>query len=71
MVGLDVLDFRESHVGIARRQSSEPSFGGTTARARRTAVIEVPSRGIMDGFYAVDCGVVSVIGVLCYVCLWM
>ena len=25
-------------------------------------VIELPSRGIMDGFYAVDCGVVSVIG---------
>jgi hypothetical protein len=25
--GVDVLEFRESHVGIARRQSSEPSFG--------------------------------------------
>lgn len=27
--GVDVLEFRESHVGIARRQSSEPSFRGT------------------------------------------
>ena len=39
------------------------------ARARRTAVIEAPSRGVMDGFYAVDLWGSRCWGELCCACL--